>query len=58
MGRRRVIVAYYLSNARVFRFEPPLIVERAHIDRAVATLRESIQEAVMLLEGVEPEAEG
>jgi putrescine aminotransferase len=58
MGRRRVIVAYYLSNARVFRFEPPLIVERAHIDRAVAALRESIQECLTLLEGVQPEVEG
>jgi putrescine aminotransferase len=54
MGRRRVIVAYYLSNPRVFRFEPPLLVERAHIDRAIAALRESIQETAALLEDVEP----
>jgi putrescine aminotransferase len=57
MGRRRVIVAYYLSNPRVFRFEPPLIVERAQIDRAVAALRESIRECVALLEGVQPQEE-
>ncbi len=55
MGRRRVIVAYYLSNPRVFRFEPPLIVERAHIDHAIAALRESIQETLTLLEGVTPQ---
>src|SRR5581483_1542851 len=39
MGRRRVIVGYYLSNPRVFRFEPPLIVERAQIDQAIAAFR-------------------
>lgn len=57
MARRRVIVAYYLSNPRVFRFEPPLIVERAQIDRAVAAFRESIADALSLLEGVTPVVE-
>jgi putrescine aminotransferase len=54
MARRRVIVAYYLSNPRVFRFEPPLIVGRAEIDRAVAAFRESTRDALALLEGVTP----
>ena len=54
MGRRRVIVGYYLSNPKVFRFEPPLIVTRAQIDQAVTAFRESIAEALALLEGVEP----
>ncbi len=55
MGRRRVIVAYYLSNPRVFRFEPPLIVTRAQIDEAVGAFRESLEETLALIEGVEPE---
>jgi putrescine aminotransferase len=57
MARRRIIVAYYLSNPRVFRFEPPLIVEREQIDRAIAAFRESVAEALALLEGVTPLAE-
>lgn len=54
MGRRRIIVGYYLSNARVFRLEPPLIVGRAQIDAVIAALRESIAETLSLLEGVTP----
>jgi putrescine aminotransferase len=57
MARRRVIVAYYLSNPRVFRFEPPLIVERAQIDRAVDSFRDALTEALALLEGVQAEEE-
>jgi putrescine aminotransferase len=53
MARRHLIVAYYLSNPRVFRFEPPLIVTREQIDRAVAGFRESLTEALSMLEGVE-----
>ena len=53
MARRRVIVGYYLSNPGVFRFEPPLIVEPEHIDRAVQAFRESLVETLTLLEGVE-----
>lgn len=55
VARRRIIVAYYLSNPRVFRFEPPLIVERDHIDQAVAAFRESLAETLSLIEGVEPD---
>ncbi len=54
VARRRVVVAYYLSNPRVFRFEPPLIVTREQIDRAVLAFRESLVETLELLEGVEP----
>jgi putrescine aminotransferase len=57
MARRHIIVAYYLSNPCVFRFEPPLIVERAQIDRAVSAFRESVAEALTLLEGVTPASE-
>lgn len=55
VARRKVVVAYYLSNPRVFRFEPPLIVTRAQIDRAVQALRDSLAETLELLEGVSPE---
>lgn len=55
VARRRVVVAYYLSNPSVFRFEPPLLVTRAQIDRAVEVLRESVAETLALLEGVEEE---
>jgi putrescine aminotransferase len=54
MARRRLIVAYYLSNPRVFRFEPPLIVTRSDIDRAIDAFRESTSEALVLLEGATP----
>jgi putrescine aminotransferase len=53
MARRRVIAAYYLSNPRVFRFEPPLIVTRSQIDRAVDLFREALSEALSMLEGIE-----
>ncbi len=55
VARRRVVVAYYLSNPRVFRFEPPLIVTRAQIDHAIGVFRESLGETLALLEGVEPD---
>jgi putrescine aminotransferase len=53
VARRRVVVAYYLSNPRVFRFEPPLIVTREQIDRVLYIFRESLQETLALVEGVE-----
>lgn len=55
VARRRLVVAYYLSNPCVFRFEPPLIVTREQIDRAVTAFRESLEETLALVEGVEPE---
>ncbi|MFN3652110.1 MAG: aspartate aminotransferase family protein [Armatimonadota bacterium] len=55
VARRRVVVGYYLSNPRVFRFEPPLIVLKEQIDHAVSVFRESLQETLALIQGVEPE---
>jgi putrescine aminotransferase len=55
VARRRLVVAYYLSNPCVFRFEPPLIVTREQLDRAVSVFRESLQETLTLIEGIEPE---
>jgi putrescine aminotransferase len=55
VARRRLIVAYYLSNPKVFRFEPPLTVSREQIDLAVTVFRESLAETLALIEGVMPE---
>jgi putrescine aminotransferase len=55
VARRRLVVAYYLSNPCVFRFEPPLIVTREQIDHAVTVFRESLEETLALVEGVVPE---
>ncbi|MGV3723290.1 MAG: aspartate aminotransferase family protein [Actinomycetota bacterium] len=55
VARRRLVVAYYLSNPCVFRFEPPLIVTREQIDHAVSVFRESLEETLALVEGVVPE---
>jgi putrescine aminotransferase len=55
VARRRLIVAYYLSNPKVFRFEPPLTVTREQIDLAVSVFRESLSETLALVEGVLPE---
>lgn len=55
VARRRLIVAYYLSNPKVFRFEPPLTVTREQIDLAVTVFRESLAETLALIEGVMPE---
>lgn len=55
VARRRLVVAYYLSNPCVFRFEPPLIVTKEQLDRAVTVFRESLQETLALIEGVTPE---
>jgi putrescine aminotransferase len=57
MAQRRIIVAYYLSNPKVFRFEPPLIVTGEEIDQAIAAFREAVADALTLLEGVDPEGE-
>lgn len=54
-ARRHVLVAYYLSNPRVFRFEPPLIVSREEIDLACSLLDEAVRETLELIQGVEAE---
>lgn len=47
--KRGVCVAYTLNNARVLRFEPPLIIEQGMIDRAVEALDEAVTETKELL---------
>ncbi len=40
LHRHRIITAYTLNNPNVIRLEPPLIVERDHLDRVVEALDE------------------
>ena len=52
LAARGVLTAFGLNNPKVVRLEPPLIVERAHIDEAVEALRASLQAAGEMLAGV------
>ncbi len=52
LATRGVLTAFGLNNPKVVRLEPPLIVERAHIDEAVEALRASLQAAGEMLAGV------
>jgi putrescine aminotransferase len=45
-----VIAAYTLNNAKVMRFEPPLIITEAQIDRVLAAFEAAMQETKELLE--------
>jgi putrescine aminotransferase len=53
MARRGVIAAYTLNNPKVIRFEPPLIVTAEQVETAIVAFRESVAEAVEMLEGIE-----
>ncbi len=48
-GRRHVLAAYSLNNPRVVRLEPPFIIEKEQIDRALEALGESIAEVREML---------
>jgi len=50
LAQQHILAAYTLNNPRVIRFEPPLIVERKHIDRLLTALDEAIGGVVELLE--------
>jgi putrescine aminotransferase len=45
-----VIAAYTLNNAKVMRFEPPLIITEAQIDRVLTAFEAAMQETKELLE--------
>jgi len=49
MVHRGVIAAYTLNNARVIRFEPPLIITRAQIDQVLEVFAAGVQDAIDLL---------
>jgi len=52
LATRGVLTAFGLNNPKVVRLEPPLIVERVHIDEAVGALDESLRAAGEMLAGV------
>ena len=52
MVRRGIIAAYTLSNPKVIRFEPPLVISPEQIAQGVAAFREAVTEAVTMLEGL------
>lgn len=52
LAARGVLTAFGLNNPKVVRLEPPLIVERPHIDEAVGALEESLRAAREMLSGV------
>ena len=49
MVHRGVVAAYTLNNAKVIRFEPPLIITRAQIDQVLEVFAAGVQDAIDLL---------
>jgi len=49
MVHRGVVAAYTLNNAKVIRFEPPLIITRAQIDQVLGVFAAGVQDAIDLL---------
>ncbi len=49
MLRRGVCVAYALNNPRVLRFEPPLVISEAAIDRVIEVVGEAVAETAEML---------
>lgn len=52
LARRGVLVAYALNNPKVMRFEPPLIIAEADLDRVTAALDAAVDESLKMLEGI------
>jgi putrescine aminotransferase len=53
MARRGIIAAYTLNNPNVIRFEPPLVITQAQVERAVGAFAEAVEEAVGMLADLE-----
>lgn len=51
LATRGVLTAFGLNNPKVVRLEPPLIVEKPHIDEGVAALGEALAATKVALEG-------
>jgi putrescine aminotransferase len=49
MAARGVIAAYTLNNPKVIRFEPPLIITEAQVERVVEVFGEAVEQAVAML---------
>jgi putrescine aminotransferase len=52
LATRGILTAFGLNNPKVVRLEPPLIVEKAHIDECVDALSEALAATKVALEGV------
>lgn len=52
LATRGVLTAFGLNNPKVVRLEPPLIVEKEHIDACVEALEQSLEATKVTLEGV------
>lgn len=52
LATRGILTAFGLNNPKVVRLEPPLIVEKAHIDQCVDALDEALKATAEALEGV------
>ncbi|RMH58333.1 MAG: aminotransferase class III-fold pyridoxal phosphate-dependent enzyme [Deinococcus-Thermus bacterium] len=52
LAARGVITAFGLNNPKVVRLEPPLIVERVHIEEALAALAGALEATRVAFEGV------
>lgn len=52
LATRGVLTAFGLNNPKVVRLEPPLIVEKGHIDTCVEALEQSLEATQVTLEGV------
>ncbi|MBF6594892.1 MAG: aspartate aminotransferase family protein [Thermaceae bacterium] len=52
LATRGILTAFGLNNPKVVRLEPPLIVERVHIDECVDALGEALAATKVALEGV------
>lgn len=49
LAQRRILAGYTLNNPKVVRFEPPLVITREQLDRAVAAFAEAVAQAVELV---------
>ncbi|MCL6525782.1 MAG: aspartate aminotransferase family protein [Thermaceae bacterium] len=52
LATRGVLTAFGLNDPKVVRLEPPLIVEKSHIDECVAALDQALAATKVALEGV------
>ncbi|WP_027881593.1 aspartate aminotransferase family protein [Meiothermus rufus] len=52
LASRGVLTAFGLNNPKVVRLEPPLIVEKSHIDQALEALSEALKATQLAFEGV------
>ena len=47
--QRRILAAYTLNNPTVLRLEPPLVIERDQLDRALDALEEAVEQTAALV---------